>query len=535
MSLFDLVEKHHGIGLAADLLCQLTGLVIAHVARGRAYYPGNGKLFHKLGHIKPYKVFRGIEKIRGEALNKLGFAHAGAAHKDKAHGLALGLQAHAAAADGGAHGVHRLVLTHDVGFQPVAQSGQPLKFVLPDAGGGDLGPQLYYAGHIVHGQLRPPLGFQSVQLATQLYGAGANLRQTLIVLVLGVLHKELLLPAQIAYLLFHRFPAGKGLVFKINVRAGLVDKVDGLIRQKAVGYIPLRHGNGHLAHLVGYDDLMIILVIVLDALYDLHGIGNGGFVHRDRLEAALQRGVLFYMLAVLGKGGGADDLNLAPGKGGLEDIGGVHAALGVPGAHDVVDLVDNKDNVALLAYLVNKPLHAAFKLAAELSAGHQRGEVEKIDLLILQLIGHLTFNDALGQPFGNGGFAHARLADKAGVIFLAAVEYLYHPLQLLLPAYHGVQLAVSCPLVEVDAVIIKKLLFPRSAPLLILRGLLGGALLLGLILILGAVLGAEKPVEEGECGGLALILRILAVSVGVGVGIYLHKPIHAGKGVHHIS
>ena len=56
--------------------------------------------------------------------------------------------------------------------------------------------------------------------------------------------------------------------------------------------------------------------------------------------------VLFNGLAVLVEGGGADDLNLPPGEGGLEDVGGVHAALGVSGAHDIVNLVDHEDDVA---------------------------------------------------------------------------------------------------------------------------------------------------------------------------------------------
>ena len=81
-------------------------------------------------------------------------------------------------------------------------------------------------------------------------------------------------------------------------------------------------------------------------LQDLQRVLDVRLVDRHGLEAALQRGVLFDVLAVLVEGGGADDLNLAPGQGGLEDVGGVHAALGVARAHDVVDLVDDEDDVA---------------------------------------------------------------------------------------------------------------------------------------------------------------------------------------------
>ena len=42
----DLVEQHHGVGLAPDLLRQLPRLVIAHIARRTAHDPGHGVLFH---------------------------------------------------------------------------------------------------------------------------------------------------------------------------------------------------------------------------------------------------------------------------------------------------------------------------------------------------------------------------------------------------------------------------------------------------------------------------------------------------------
>ena len=45
MRLFDLVEKDDGVGLAADLLGQLAGLVIADIARGRADDAGDASAF----------------------------------------------------------------------------------------------------------------------------------------------------------------------------------------------------------------------------------------------------------------------------------------------------------------------------------------------------------------------------------------------------------------------------------------------------------------------------------------------------------
>ena len=68
----------------------------------------------------------------------------------------------------------------------------------------------------------------------------------------------------------------------------------------------------------------------------------------------MPKGKIQRVLAVLGESGGANDLNLAPAQGGLENVGGVHGALGVAGAHDVVHLVDDQDDVAQLLDLLDE-------------------------------------------------------------------------------------------------------------------------------------------------------------------------------------
>ena len=232
------------------------------------------------------------------------------------------------------------------------------------------------------------------------------------------------------------------------------------------------------------------------------------------------------MLAVLVEGGSADDLDLATAQSGLEDIGGVHAALGIAGAHDVVYLVDDEDDVARLADLLNEPLHAAFKLTAELGTRHQCGEVEKIDLLLPQLEGYVTGDDALRQPLGDGGLAHAWLADEAGVVLLAAVQDLHHALDLLLPPNDGVQLAVAGALAQIDTVVVQKLalllLFAAS-------GLRSGiaAVLAGLLRRRIAVV--EQAVQKRERGGLAALLIVLVLAVRQVVHL-----LRAAEGLHHL-
>ena len=53
-----------------------------------------------------------------------------------------------------------------------------------------------------------------------------------------------------------------------------------------------------------------------------------------------------------------------------------------------------------------------------IKASHVEGE----ELLIFQRIGNISWNDALSQPFRNGGLAHAWIADQHGIIFVRRVR-----------------------------------------------------------------------------------------------------------------
>ena len=259
---------------------------------------------------------------------------------------------------------------------------------------------------------------------------------------------------------------------------------------------------------------MEVLVILADALEDLHALLDGGLRHGDGLEAPLEGRVLFDVLAVLVEGGCADDLDLAPGQGGLQDIRGVHAALGVARADDVMDLVDHEDNIALLFDLFDEVFHAAFKLAAELRSGNEGGQIDQQNLLVPELIRHLIGGDALGKAFRDGGLADAWLADEAGIVLLPAVEDLNDALKLLLAADHAVEPSVTRSLGQGNGIVFQKLLFPVSALFALGRGLAGIRTGGGGIVTAAAHLAlrtAEQAIEERERGGFALVV-IVAVT-----------------------
>ena len=146
-----------------------------------------------------------------------------------------------------------------------------------------------------------------------------------------------------------------------------------------------------------------------------------GLVDEHRLEAPLERRVLLDVLAVLVERRGADGVQLAAGEHRLEQVGGVHGALRGARAHDRVQLVDEQDDLALgVLDLLEHRLEALLELAAVLGAGDQRAQVERHDALLLEALGHVAAHDALGEALGDGGLAHARLADEHRVVLGAA-------------------------------------------------------------------------------------------------------------------
>ena len=182
-------------------------------------------------------------------------------------------------------------------------------------------------------------------------------------------------------------------------------------------------------------------IISLDAQEDLRGIFDGGLCHGHRLEPALQGGILLNVFAVFVKGGGADHLDLSTAQSRFQNIGGIHAALCVTGTHQVVDLIDKEDHIAVSLHLVHQALDPALKLAPELSARHQGGQIQQLDLLIPQSGRDLPSGNPQSQALCHGGLAHAGLADQTGVVLGPAGENLHHPLDLFLSADDVVQLA----------------------------------------------------------------------------------------------
>ena len=183
-----------------------------------------------------------------------------------------------------------------------------------------------------------------------------------------------------------------------------------------------------------------------------------GLVHENRLEAPFQGRVLLDVLAVFVQSRRADGVQLAAGQHRLEKIRGVHRAFGRAGTDDGVQFVDEEDDAALgVLDLLEDGLETLLELAAELGPGDERAEVQADDALVLEGLGDVAADDALGQALRDRGLADARLADEDRVVLGAAAQYLNDTADLFVAADDRVQLAGAGLGGEVAAVLLQGL------------------------------------------------------------------------------
>lgn len=145
---------------------------------------------------------------------------------------------------------------------------------------------------------------------------------------------------------------------------GLVDQVDRLVREEAVRDVPVGQRGGLHEGLVRDGDTVVRLVAVAQTLEDLDGVRQGRLRDLDGLEAALKSGVLLQVLAVLVQGRRTDGLQLTAGQHRLQDRSGVDGTLGGTRTDQRVQLVDEQDDVAAGADLLEDLLQALLEVTA---------------------------------------------------------------------------------------------------------------------------------------------------------------------------
>ena len=244
----------------------------------------------------------------------------------------------------------------------------------------------------------------------------------------------------------------RALDLHLQARRGLVDQVDRLVGELAVGDVAVGEDGRGDERGVADPDAVVRLVLLLQPAQDRDRVGDRRLADEDRLEAPLERSVLLDVLAVLVERGRADAAELAAREHRLEQVGGVDGALGRAGADDRVQLVDEEHDLALgVRDLGEHGLQPLLELAAVLRPGEERADVERPDALALEALGHVAADDPLREPLGDRRLADARLADQDRVVLRPPREHLDHAPDLLVAADHRVELAALGGLGQVAA------------------------------------------------------------------------------------
>ena len=283
--------------------------------------------------------------------------------------------------------------------------------------------------------------------------------QTLLGGVIGLLHERLLLDLQLGELTRGGVDLNRHAVeLHAQAACGLIDQVDGLVGQETVGDVAIGEVGSCHERAIGDMHAVEDLVLLLEATQDRNGVLDGRLADHHGLETTCERRVLLDVLAVLVKRGRADRVQVATGECRLQDVAGVHGALGGTRAHDGVELIDEQDDLTLgLLYLLEHGLQAVLELTTVLGTGDQRAHVELDEVAVAQRARHVAGYDTLGDALDDGRLADTRLTDEHGVVLGTTGQDLDGAANLIGTADDRIEFAGAGQVADVAAVLLQRL------------------------------------------------------------------------------
>ena len=122
-----------------------------------------------------------------------------------------------------------------------------------------------------------------------------------------------------------------------------------------------------------------------------------------------------------------------------------------------VDFVDEEDRARFLEF-VDHAFQTFFELSTIHCSGDERANVQLQDLLLHQRGRDITFNDALGETFDDGGFTYASFADEYRVILCPAGKDLDRAADFFVAANNRVDLAFASRFGQVARVFLERVI-----------------------------------------------------------------------------
>ncbi len=203
--------------------------------------------------------------------------------------------------------------------------------------------------------------------------------------------------------------------------------------------------------------LVVILVFLFQATQDGDRFGHRRLIDHHHLETTLQRLVGLEILLVFVERRRTNGPQFPTRQGRLQNVGRIHRAACTSRTHKGVDLIDKEDDLAVaFGHGLHDALQTFLEFTLVLRTCDQRAHIQGIDFLALQILRHIAVDDPLGDPFGNGGLTHARLADQDRVVLGPPAQDLQHPPDFLVPADDRIELPAPGPLVQIDGILAKQ-------------------------------------------------------------------------------
>ena len=102
----------------------------------------------------------------------------------------------------------------------------------------------------------------------------------------------------------------------------------------------------------------------------------------------------------------------------FQHVSGIHRAVGLSGADDQVQLIDEQNDfsVALSDFLQNG-FQTLLEFATVFCTGYQGSHIEGENGFIFQALRYIAVGDSLGQAFYDCGFTNTRLTDQNRIVF----------------------------------------------------------------------------------------------------------------------
>ena len=173
----------------------------------------------------------------------------------------------------------------------------------------------------------------------------------------------------------------------------------------------------------------------------------------DNLETTFQCLVFLEIFLVFIERRGTDGPQFSSCQSRFQNIGGIHGPFTFTGAHKGVYLIDEKNYLAIgLYHFIDYGFESFLKLSLVFGAGNQRAHIERIDLLRLQIFGHVTAHNTVSQTFGNGRLTGTGFSYENRVVLGASAQNLQHAADFIITADDRIQFTRTGPLVEVNGI-----------------------------------------------------------------------------------